>query len=75
MTRPMIWSTWPLVADLNNDSGATTGTLLDDPPGDQPSTREGEDGLKRRAACDECRMHHILESLTIGADSMQGNAS
>jgi hypothetical protein len=63
------------MADLNNHSGATTGAVPDDPLGDQPSTREGEDGLKRRAACDECRMHYSLESLTIGADSMQGNAS
>ena len=61
MSQPMIWGTWPLVADLNNGSLATGAALPENPLGCQTSTGDGEEGSKRRAACDECRMYHIAE--------------
>jgi hypothetical protein len=75
MAEPMIWGTWPLVADLNNDSATTTGVVPDDPLGYDVSTRDGEDGLKRRAACDECRKSDFVKTSIIDADKMQENAS
>ena len=73
--EPMIWGSWPLLADLNNDAVTATGAVPDNPLGYEASTGDGEEGLKRRAACDECRTHHIVENPSDGADSMQGNAS
>jgi hypothetical protein len=61
MSQPMIWGTWPLVADLNNESVGAGAVLPEDPLGCQTSTGDGEEGSKRRAACDECRMYHITE--------------
>jgi hypothetical protein len=75
MTDPMIWGTWPLVADLNHESVTTTGAVPDDPLQYQTLTGDGEDGLKRRAACDECRTQYIVEDSPIGADDVQENAS
>ena len=60
MSQPMMWGTWPLVADLNNES-VGSGPALSDPLGCQTSTGDSEEGSKRRAACDECRMYHITE--------------
>lgn len=58
MTETMIWGNWPLVADLSHDSTTNMGIAPDDALGYQTSARDGEDGLKRRAACDECRTHY-----------------
>jgi hypothetical protein len=75
MSQPMIWGTWPLVADLNNESLATGAALPEDPLGCQTSTGDGEEGSKRRAACDECRMYHIAEKPGRDAEVVQGSAS
>ena len=62
MTEPMIWGNWPLVAESSNDSSLMpdsfpTHGLADN----QTGMDEGEDGSKRRAACDECRMRSMVE--------------
>lgn len=62
MAEPLIWGAWPLVADLNNDSATAMAAMPDEPERYQPaSARDGEEGLKRRAACDECRTECIVE--------------
>lgn len=75
MAESLIWGTWPLVADLNNDSATAMGAMPDETERYQASTRDGEEGLKRRAACDECRTECIVEDLNIGANSMQASAN
>jgi hypothetical protein len=55
MAEPLIWGTLPPVADLNNNSATTMVAMPEETLRDPGSTRDGEDGLKRRAACDECR--------------------
>jgi len=75
MTKPMIWGTWPLVADLNDDFATTGVTPSEDPLPCQTSTGDGEEGLKRRAACDECRTYHLAQHSIVAADIAQGNAS
>jgi hypothetical protein len=76
MAEPLIWGAWPLVADLNNDSATAMAAMPDETERYQPaSARDGEEGLKRRAACDECRTECIVADLNIGANSMQASAS
>jgi hypothetical protein len=75
MAEPLIWGAWPLVADLNNDSATAMAAMPEETERHQASARDGEESLKRRAACDECRTECIVEDLNIGANSMQASAS
>ena len=55
MSDPMMWDTWPPVAGLNNDSVTGIGAGAEDLLSCETLTGNGDEGLKRRAACDECR--------------------
>ena len=75
MAESMVWGTWPLVADLNSDSVMAAGAVPDDPARYQISNGDGDEGLKRRAACDECREQPVAEDISICVNKIQANAN